>query len=130
MSSGAADASRPVWPPVDCLSEYVTESSLVDYGRLAAQENEWLAPVIKSIKATDSRKMMDVAERHAFLINAYNLWTLHWVIRERRTKPSWKGAVSTFSKMRFFYWHRISTGMGSRNLFNFENKVINDQHKS
>lgn len=126
MSTGDAADGSPVWPPTDSLSEYVTESSLVDYDRLAAQEKEWLAPAIKIIKAADPRKM-DAAERHAFLINAYNLWTLHWVVRERRTKPCWKGAISTFAKTRFFYWHRVSTGMGSRNLFNFENKVRETQ---
>lgn len=73
-------------------------------------------------KVTDPRTM-DSAGRHAFLINAYNLWTLHWVIRERRGFGKWKGAVSTVAKARFFYWHRISTGAGTRNLFNFENKV-------
>lgn len=108
------------WPPADRLSEYVTESNLVDYGRLAAQEKEWLAPVISSIKSNNPTETN--AERHAFLINAYNLWTLHYVIRERRF-PGFKGAVSTLAKARFFYWHKVSTGAGRWNLYNFENKV-------
>lgn len=127
-SAATTDANKDghtaavAWSPTDRLSEYVTESSLVDYDRLAAQEKEWLAPVIESIKKTDPRKM-EPSERHAFLINAYNLWTLYYVIRERRW-PGWKGAVSTLAKARFFYWHTVSTGAGKRNLFNFENKVI------
>ncbi|CAM9129008.1 unnamed protein product [Hapterophycus canaliculatus] len=28
------------------------------------------------------------------------------------------------SKARFFYWHKVSTGAGRWNLYNFENKVI------
>lgn len=110
---------NPAWPPSDRLSEYVTESSLVDYDRLAAEENDWLAPVISSVKKTNPETD---AERHAFLINAYNLWTLHYVIRERRS-PGFKGAVSTLAKARFFYWHKVSTGAGRWNLYNFENKV-------
>lgn len=119
--SASTMSSGTVWPPADRLSEYVTESSLVDYVRLSAQEIEWLAPVIDNIKTTDPRTL-DTAERHAFLINAYNLWTLHWVIRERRS-PRFKGVVSTLAKARFFYWHKIYTGAGKRNLYDFENKV-------
>lgn len=110
---------NPAWPPSDRLSEYVTESSLVDYDRLAAQENDWLAPVISRVKKTNPETD---AERHAFLINAYNLWTLHYVIRERKS-ARFKGAVSTLAKARFFYWHKVSTGAGRWNLYNFENKV-------
>lgn len=111
-----------MWPPADRLSEYVTEENLVDYSKIAQQEGEWLAPVIALLKATDPGKMRAGAERHAFLINAYNLWTIHWVIRERRW-PWWKGATSALAKAKFFYWNRISTGAGSRNLYDFENKV-------
>lgn len=46
-----------------------------------AQESEWLDPALTLIKKT--RPNTD-ADRHAFLINAYNLWTIYWVIRERR----------------------------------------------
>lgn len=122
MSRGAGESMSADWPPADRLSEYVAESSLVDYGRLAVQEKEWLAPVISSIKATDHREM-DSAEQSAFLINAYNLWTLHWVVRERRFFR-WKGAVSLLAKARFFYWHKVSTAGGKWNLYDFENKVI------
>lgn len=121
MTSSDGPTEGAAWPPTDRLSDYVTESNLVDYSKLAKEEGTWLAPVIRQIKLTDPQQMGN-AERHAFLINAYNLWTLHWVIRERRW-PWWKGAVSTLAKARFFYWHRIATGAGSRNLFNFENKV-------
>lgn len=114
-------SSSVIWPPVDRLNEYVTESFLVDYKKLAAEEKDWLAGVITSIKETDPAKL-EKADRHAFLINAYNLWTLHWAIRERRW-PWWKGHVSIFAKARFFYLHKISTGQGRRNLFDFENKV-------
>lgn len=114
-------SSSVIWPPVDRLNEYVTESFLVDYKKLVAEEKDWLAGVITSIKETDPVKL-EKADRHAFLINAYNLWTLHWVIRERRW-PWWKGHVSIFAKARFFYLHKISTGQGRRNLFDFENKV-------
>lgn len=195
MSAAAADGTRLVWPPGDQLSDYVTESYLVDYRKLAAEEKRWLAGAIKLVKETDPRTMDPAdrracqrfwprgwdagrhyllsssawldrvacvfvggvfsvrglshvvfcfktrtcletipaqrqptsfvpyfAPRHAFLINAYNLWTLHWVIRERRS-PFWKGHVSTLAKARFFYWHKVQTGRGKRNLFNFENKV-------
>lgn len=122
MTSSDGPTEGAAWPPTDRLSDYVTESNLVDYSKLAKEEGTWLAPVIRQIKLTDPQQMGN-AERHAFLINAYNLWTLHWVIRERRW-PWWKGAVSTLAKARFFYWHRIATGAGSRNLFNFENKDI------
>ncbi|CAM9435532.1 unnamed protein product [Scytosiphon promiscuus] len=125
VCSQPGPASMPTmntgWPPADRLSEYVTESNLVDYGRLAAQENEWLAPVIAQIKNTDPKE--SDAARQAFLINAYNVWTLHYVIRERRF-PGFKGAVSLLSKARFFYWHKVSTGAGRWNLYDFENKVI------
>lgn len=116
-----SDIASGAWPPVDRLGLYVTEVGLVDYTKLAAQEKEWLAPAIGSIKATDPMKM-NAAERHAFLVNAYNLWTLHWVIRERR-RSKWQGVISTFAKARFFYWHKVSTGAGNTNLFRFENKV-------
>lgn len=92
----------------------------MDYSRLAAQENEWLAPVIAQIKNTDPKE--SDAARQAFLINAYNIWTLHYIIRERRF-PGFKGAVSLLSKARFFYWHKVSTGAGRWNLYDFENKV-------
>lgn len=121
MAQSDGSTEPATWPPTDRLSDYVSESNLVDYSKLANEEGTWLAPVIGQIKTTDPRQMGS-AERHAFLINAYNLWTLHWVIRERRW-PWWKGAVSTLAKARFFYWHRIATGAGPRNLFNFENKV-------
>ncbi|CBJ26114.1 conserved unknown protein [Ectocarpus siliculosus] len=119
--SSSPPGGTAAWPPADRLSEYVKESNLVDYRRLAAQENEWLAPVISSIKSNNPTETN--AERHAFLINAYNLWTLHYVVRERRF-PGFKGAVSMLAKARFFYWHKVSTGAGRWNLYNFENKVI------
>ncbi len=34
---GLLPRATAAWPPVDRLSEYVTETGLVDYGRLAAQ---------------------------------------------------------------------------------------------
>lgn len=77
----AVPPATSAWPPADRLSEYVTETCLVDYGRLAAQESEWLHPVLTSVKKTSPNTE---ADRHAFLINAYNLWTMYWVIRERR----------------------------------------------
>ena len=119
--STMAMSASATWPPADRLSDYVTESYLVDYKKLAAEEKDWLSGVISSIKKTDPAKM-EKADKHAFFINAYNLWTLHWVIRERKC-PRWKGHVSTFAKARFFYWHKISTGQGKRNLYNFENKA-------
>lgn len=121
-SSAAGGGTSTAWPPVDRLSEYVTESSLVDYGRLATEEKEWLAGVVSSMKNTDHREM-GASDRQAFLINAYNLWTLHWVIRERRSILGWKGALSVLAKARFFYWHKVSTAGGKWNLYNFENKV-------
>lgn len=75
------DPAAPAWPPPDRLSEYVTETCLVDYGRIAAQESEWLDPVLALVKKTNANTD---ADRHALLINAYNLWTIYWVIRERR----------------------------------------------
>lgn len=122
----AARGATGGWPPKDRLSSFVTESNLVDYTKLARQEQEWLAPVIDLIRATDPGKM-DPAERHAFLINAYNLWTIHWVIRERRTSR-WQGATSWLTRARFFYWHKVSTGAGATNLFNLENKVIRNSN--
>lgn len=121
-SDAAEGGASTAWPPADRLSEYVTESSLVDYGRLAAEEKEWLAGVVSSMKGTDHREMA-ASDRQAFLINAYNLWTLHWVLRERRSVLGWKGALSTLAKARFFYWHKVSTAGGKWNLYNFENKV-------
>lgn len=53
----------------------------MDYGRLAAQESEWLDPALALVKNTSPNTD---ADRHAFLINAYNLWTMYWVVRERR----------------------------------------------
>lgn len=121
-SSGDSPKQAATWPPSDRLDEYVDESQLVDYNKLAKEETEWLAPVIRAMKATDPRQMK-VAERHAFLVNAYNLWTLHYVVKERKSSRRWKGAVSSFAKIRFFYWHKIVTGAGTRNLYDFENKV-------
>ena len=100
----------------------MTESSLVDYRRLATEEKEWLAGVVSSMKNTDHREMA-ASDRHAFLINAYNLWTLHWVVREKRSVLGWKGAVSVLAKVRFFYCRKASTAGGKWNLYNFENKV-------
>lgn len=85
----------PAWPPADRLSEYVTETCLVDYGRVSAQESEWLDPVLTLVKKTSPNTD---ADRHALLINAYNLWTIFWVIRERRyVCVSWAFVADTAS---------------------------------
>eukprot|EP00903_Cladosiphon_okamuranus_P013916 g12944.t1 len=116
----APSETTSAWPPADRLSEYVTEKCLVDYGRLAVQESEWLAPALTLVKKTNPNTD---ADRHAFLINAYNLWTMYWVIRERRW-PGFKGATGWLSKARFFYWHKIVVSGKKWNLFDFENKAI------
>lgn len=46
-----------------------------------AQESEWLDPVLTLVKKTSPDTD---ADRRAFLINSYNLWTMYWVVRERR----------------------------------------------
>ncbi|CAM9562603.1 unnamed protein product [Discosporangium mesarthrocarpum] len=109
----------------DRLSEYVAAEpaeAWVDYAKLSSEGEGWLAEVIGIIKATDPTTL-STGDRHAFLINAYNLWTIHWVLSERKNRR-WKGHLGTLDKARFFYLHKVSTGAGKYNLYNFENKVI------
>ncbi|CAM9783405.1 unnamed protein product [Choristocarpus tenellus] len=115
-------AGNPLSP--DRMSEYIAAEpaqAWVDYSKLAS-ESEWLEDMVKKIEETNP-SALPKAERHAFLINAYNLWTLHWVLKERK-KPKWKGHIGFLDKARFFYWHKVSTGSARTNLYNLENKVI------
>lgn len=74
---------------VHCCASYTTRAhhnsdhvvSFVEPLAPVDQESEWLDPVLTLVKKTSPDTD---ADRRAFLINAYNLWTVYWVIRERR----------------------------------------------
>lgn len=75
------------------LKEYVSNEGLVDYARLAEDQDEALRPYLQELAATDPQNL-DEDERLAFWINAYNALALKLVLDHypvggiRKIKPS------------------------------------------
>lgn len=76
---GYSNANEAVWLQTDRLGEYVTDSGLVDYSRLAAQEGEWLAPAIRSISTTDPRTMDAAEVSSKYMLNLQRSFLPHLV---------------------------------------------------
>ncbi len=75
------------------LEEYVNNEGLVDYARLAENQDEALTPYLRQLAETDPKNLSE-DERLAFWLNAYNALALKLIADEypvegiRKIKPS------------------------------------------
>ena len=103
------------------LKQWINNEGLVDYK--AIKEESWLQIQIKNLRTADL-SIYSTNEELAFWLNAYNLLTLKGVLIELKKNPNWKGNISYFSKIKFFYLRRFEVAGRKINLYNLENKIL------
>lgn len=102
------------------LKPYIRDG-LVDYGTL--RRNEVLWKLLKEVEKTDlSGKSRD--GQLAFWINAYNVVVLKAVLKRLEKNPSWRGNVTLWDKIKFFFLDRHLIAGRKMNLLTLENRVI------
>ncbi|MFX1421534.1 MAG: DUF547 domain-containing protein [Promethearchaeota archaeon] len=111
---------------LNALQPYIDRNGLVDYNRL--KDDEWLRDQINYIKLVNIENMSH-DEEFAFWLNAYNILTLKGVCMELDLDPHWKGNVSYWSKVRFFFLRRFNVAGRKMNLWFLENKILRGRFK-
>eukprot|EP01104_Vermistella_antarctica_P009520 TRINITY_DN2455_c0_g1_i3.p1 TRINITY_DN2455_c0_g1~~TRINITY_DN2455_c0_g1_i3.p1 ORF type:complete len:252 (+),score=47.67 TRINITY_DN2455_c0_g1_i3:263-1018(+) len=112
------------------LSSFICEKTgLVDYDALL-QDEEGLQHLQRNVDIVASaRDMMDPAltpacARLSFLINAYNILVLHAMCNIRRDNPQYKGHLSLWGKIKFFYFTRFTVCGHRMSLYTLENTYL------
>lgn len=68
-------------------------------------------------------------EEFAYWLNAYNFLTIKGVLKQLDKNQNWKGNLSWFSKVKFFYLQKFKLRSGKINLYNLENKILRKKFK-
>ncbi len=103
------------------LQKWIDEKGKVDYQGIrndATLQNWW-----KFLENADLSSFT-VKEEFAFWLNAYNLLTIKGIIDELSRNPQWKGNLSLWSKIRFFYLKKFRVARRKLNLHAIENKIL------
>ena len=108
------------------LKDFLDENGLVNYERLRSDED--FKRQIEQIEKTDLT-ILSYQEEFAFWINAYNLLTLKGVFKELEKNSEWKGNLSWWSKVKFFYLRRYKVAGKKINLYNIENRILRKKFK-
>ena len=111
---------------LNALKPYIDSNGLVDYKSL--KEDEWLKEQVQLLKMANLQNM-SYSEKFAFWLNAYNILTLKGVCMELERNPNWRGNVSFFSKVRFFFLRRFKVAGKKINLRYLENKILRKRFK-
>jgi hypothetical protein len=92
------------------------------------QSDPWLKENITKIENADL-SIMNNTEEFAFWLNAYNIITLKAVCEEQQKNPDWKGNLSLFSKIKFFYINKHVAAGRKLSLYFLENKILRKKFK-
>ena len=111
---------------LNALKPYIDSNGLVDYESL--KEDEWLKEQVQLLKIANLQNMSH-NEEFAFWLNTYNILTLKGVCIELERNPNWRGNVSFFSKVRFFFLRRFNVAGKKINLRDLENKILRKRFK-
>ncbi|MFW9905417.1 MAG: DUF547 domain-containing protein [Candidatus Thorarchaeota archaeon] len=111
---------------LNVLKSYIDSSGLVNYEKL--ENDKWLMEQIQHLITVDLQDMTH-NEEVAFWLNAYNILTIKGVYMELERNPNWKGNISFFSKLRFFFLRRFNIGGKKISLHNLENKILRKRFK-
>lgn len=111
---------------LNALKPYIDSSGLVNYEKL--KKDKWIVEQVQQLKSTDLQNMTH-NEEFAFWLNAYNILTIKGVYLELERNTNWKGNISFFSKVRFFFLRRFIVGGKKINLRNLENKILRKRFK-
>ena len=106
---------------LNALKPYLDNNSLVNYEKL--KKDKWLSDQVQRLKTADL-KGMNRNEEFAFWLNVYNILTIKGVCLELERNPHWKGNVSIFNKIRFFFLRRFNVAGKKINLRSLENKIL------
>ncbi|UCG01483.1 MAG: DUF547 domain-containing protein [Candidatus Heimdallarchaeota archaeon] len=111
---------------LSALKPYIDSNGLVNYEKL--KKDEWLIDQVQHLKTADLHNM-NQNEEFAFWLNAYNILTIKGVYIELERNPNWKGNLSLFNKIRFFFLRRFNVAGKKINLRNLENKILRKRFK-
>jgi len=119
-------SSKTYFENLNALKPYIDSNGLVDYDKM--KNDKWLVDQVLRLKTTDLQSMNN-NEELAFWLNSYNILTIKGVCMELERNTNWKGNVSLFNKIRFFYLRRFNVGGKKINLRNLENKILRKRFK-
>ncbi|MHA1910173.1 MAG: DUF547 domain-containing protein [Candidatus Kariarchaeaceae archaeon] len=108
------------------LKRWMTDDGRVDYDGL--KNDPWLTNQLEKLVNTNLKELSH-QEEFAFWLNSYNLLTLKGVLIELEKNPSWKGNLSLFSKIKFFYLRKFKVANRKMSLYNLENKILRRNFK-
>lgn len=111
---------------LSALKPYIDSNGPVNYEKL--KKDEWLIDQVQHLKTADLHNM-NQNEEFAFWLNAYNILTIKGVYIELERNPNWKGNLSLFNKIRFFFLRRFNVAGKKINLRNLENKILRKRFK-
>lgn len=104
------------------LKDFVDPTTgLVNYEKL--KNEQWLQDRVSQWQTMDIGKFTQ-EEKLAFWLNAYNIFTLKGVLIELSKNPDWKGNLSYWSKVKFFYLRKFSIANKKMNLRYLENEIL------
>ncbi|RMG37782.1 MAG: DUF547 domain-containing protein [Methanobacteriota archaeon] len=102
------------------LKPYISDG-LVDYEKLKQDSTLW--DLLEAIEEMDLSNLSTKAKL-AFWMNAYNLVVLKAVVKRLEKNPNWKGNLSLWDKIKFFFLERHRIAGRKMNLLTLENKII------
>lgn len=108
------------------LQRWMDENGRVDYEGLKTDESlrqAWI--FIENIDMSG----LNYEEEFAFWLNAYNLLTIKGVLKELEKNPHWRGNMTLWSKIRFFFLRKFNVGGRRVSLYAIENKILRKRFK-
>ena len=93
----------------------------VNYQKL--KNEQWLTERVSEWETMDI-KNFNQKEKLAFWLNAYNIFSLKGVLIELAKNSDWKGNLSYWSKIKFFYLRRFTIANRKMNLRYLENEIL------
>ena len=107
------------------LQPYIRDGK-VDYQQLMG--DDFLKNKISNIENAEILETTGLTE-FSFWLDAYNLLTLNAVIDKLNKNPSWKGNLTIWSKINFFYLKRHRVAGKKLSLYTIENKILRKRFK-
>ncbi|MFX1253173.1 MAG: DUF547 domain-containing protein [Promethearchaeota archaeon] len=108
------------------LKQWIHDNGKVDYHRI--KNDPWFAEQIQKIESANLEGL-DHQEEFAFWLNAYNLTVIKAVLQILERNPQWKGNLSYFSKVKFFYLQKFTIANKKMNLYNLEHSILRKRFK-
>jgi hypothetical protein len=126
LATASTGFSQGILPKTDhapwdtLLKEFVNERHQVDYARLKKTGAQRLRGYILSLGRPGTQPLSP-SEKKALLINAYNAFTIEWIIENYPVKSIWT-TVAPFTKAR----HRLAGGTTSLDGIEFQLRAMGD----